>query len=263
MGKSPKVDGANNPNRGLKLNEQSKNDEVGELQRSQLKSLPLPLSSDGIGGGDGLLWRFGELIEAPRETSRRIPPATILGELAVEGDGRLLGEYVGVPGKDAFGLEGVSPAAASVNRNSTHRRENDYRGSGVRHIYLSRGRFGHSLTSVSSVFSSSKALDFDVGDRVDNIDDFAPGRPERCRPAFSRSSSVHCKTEDSKVSISNRLASPLGVLRNCRRTFVTSLRSTLVLFDDLRSRRSASTRCSFMMMAWGAVRDTEGIFLGE
>lgn len=106
-----------------------------------------------------------------------------------------------------------------------------------------------SLTSVSSVFSSSKALDFEAGDRVDNIDDFVTGGPERCRPAFSRSSSVHCRIEDSKVSISNRLASPLGVFKNCRRTFVTSLRSTLVLFDVLRSRRNASTRCSFMMTA--------------
>jgi len=205
---------------------------VDGLPKTQPKSLPLPLSSDGIGGkgggGDGLLWRFGELIEAPKEASRRIPPATTLGELIIEGDGRLLGEYVGVPGRDVFDLEGVSPAAASVSRNSTHRREND---------------------SVSSVFSSSKALDFDAGDRVDRIDDFAPGGPERCRPAFSRSSSVHCKIEDNKVSISNRLASPLGVLRNCRRTFVTSLRSTLLLLDDLRSRRSASTRCSFMMTA--------------
>ena len=110
-------------------------------------------------------------------------------------------------------------------------------------------------TSVSSVFSSSKALDFEVGDRVDNMDDLAAGGPERCRPAFSRSSSVHCKIEESKVSISNLLASPLGVLRNCRRTFVTSLRSTLVLFDVLRSRRNASTRCSFMMTACRMVRD--------
>ena len=112
-----------------------------------------------------------------------------------------------------------------------------------------QSRDEHSLTSVSSVFSSSNTLDFDVGDKVDIMDDLAAGEPERCRPAFSRSSSVHCKIEDSKVSISNRLASPLGVLRNCRRTFVTSLRSTLVLFDVLRSRRNASTRCSFIMTA--------------
>lgn len=101
--------------------------------KSQPKSLPLPLSSDGIGGkgggGDGPLWRFGELIEAPKEANRRIPPATILGEPVFEGDGKFLGEYVGVPGRDALGpVEGDSPAAASVNRNSTHRRENDYGG---------------------------------------------------------------------------------------------------------------------------------------
>jgi hypothetical protein len=94
--------------------------------------LPLPLSSGGIGGkgggGDGVLWRLGELIEAPKEASRRIPPATILGEPVFEGDGRFLGECVGVPGREMLGLfEGDSPAAASVNRNSTHRRENDYR----------------------------------------------------------------------------------------------------------------------------------------
>jgi len=69
--------------------------------------------------------RFGELIEAPREVSRRIPPIAILGELAFEGDGRLLGDCVGVPGRDVLELEGDSPDAASVRRNSTHRREND------------------------------------------------------------------------------------------------------------------------------------------
>jgi hypothetical protein len=74
------------------------------------------------------VWRFGELIEAPKETSRRIPPAAILGELEFEGDGRLLEEYVGVPGRDVLEGEGDSPAAASVSKNSTHRRENDYRG---------------------------------------------------------------------------------------------------------------------------------------
>ena len=76
-------------------------------------------------GGDGLLWRFGELIEAPKEASRRIPPETTLGEPAFDGGGRLLGEYVGVPGRDVLDLDGDSPAAASVRRNSTHRREND------------------------------------------------------------------------------------------------------------------------------------------
>ena len=122
-------------------------------------------------------------------------------------------------------------------------------GSSVRQVCLHLSCNMRPPTSVSSVFSSSKALDFEAGDRVESMDDLVAGGPERCRPAFSRSSSVHCRIEDSKVSISNRLASPLGVFRNCRRTFVTSLRSTLVLFDDLRSRRNASTRCSFMITA--------------
>lgn len=111
----------NYSNHGLKTN--------GRTNSNQPKSLPLPLSSDDIGGrgdgGDGPVWRFGELIEAPREASRRIPPKVILGEPAFEGDGRLLGEYVGVPGRDELDLEGDSPEAASVSRNSTHRREND------------------------------------------------------------------------------------------------------------------------------------------
>jgi hypothetical protein len=101
----------------------------GQPPNNQPKSLPLPLSSDGIGGtgggGNGLAWRFGELLEAPKEANRRIPPVKLLGELAFEGDGRLLGEYVGVPGRDVLGWEGDSPEAASVRRNSTHRREND------------------------------------------------------------------------------------------------------------------------------------------
>ena len=71
------------------------------------------------------MWRFGELIEAPKEANRRIPPATILGEPGPDGDERLFGERVGVPGKDESDLEGDSPEAASVRRNSTHRREND------------------------------------------------------------------------------------------------------------------------------------------
>jgi len=104
------------------------------------------------------VWRFGELIEAPKEASRRIPPATILGELVLEGDEKVFGERVGVPGRDVSDLEGDSPEAASVRRNSTHRREND---------------------SVSSVFSSSKALDFEAGDKVDSMDDLVTGGPER------------------------------------------------------------------------------------
>ena len=135
--------------------------------------------------------------------------------------------------------------------------------SSVRKVPLHLSCRGQPPTSVSSVFSSSKVLFFEAGDNVDSMDVLAAGEPERCRPAFSRSSSVHCNIEDSKVSISNRFASPLGVLRNCRRTFVTSLRSTLVLFDVLRSRRSASTRCSFMMTALGMVRDRIWILVTE
>lgn len=110
------------------------------------------------------------------------------------------------------------------------------------------------LTSVSSVLSSSKAFVFEAGESevaLDQIEDPLPaeGGPERCNPAFSRSSSVQVRMEDKSVSISNRFGSPLGVARNCKSTFVTSRRSTFVFVDVRRKRRSASTRCSFMMTA--------------
>ena len=91
--KSPEVvDGANYSNQDLKANKGSKGLGV-QPPENQPKSLPLPLSNDRIGGigGGGGAWRFGELIEAPKEASRRIPPARILGEPAFEGDGGLLG----------------------------------------------------------------------------------------------------------------------------------------------------------------------------
>jgi hypothetical protein len=42
------------------------------------------------------------------------------------------------------------------------------------------------------------------------------------KPAFSRSSSVNCRIDPRRASISNRLVSPLGVARKERRMFVTS-----------------------------------------
>jgi hypothetical protein len=76
------------------------------------------------------------------------------------------------------------------------------------------------------------------------MDEFA-----RCRPAFSRSGSVHERMVARRESISNRLASARGVVRNARRTFVTRRRSTLVSEELRLSRRSASIRCSLIMTA--------------
>ena len=85
----------------------------------------------------GLSTRFGELaIATDPNDGRRLVPLRLPGE-------RYTGECdvcVGVGGRDAFARPGVlgevallgggspAPAAASVRRNSTQRRENDCRG---------------------------------------------------------------------------------------------------------------------------------------
>ena len=72
---------------------------------------------------------------------------------------------------------------------------------------------------------------------------------ERCRPTFSRWSSDQLRIDEMSCSISNRLASPRGVLRNVMRTFDTRRRSTLFSPESFLSRRSASVRCSFRITA--------------
>ena len=106
------------------------------------------------------------------------------------------------------------------------------------------------LTSVSSVLCKSGFLVV-VGELLrPNMDRPVLGvmrPPLRCRPAFSRSSSFQERIVASNDSISNRFESARGVVRNDKRTFVTSLRSTLVSDEERRSLRSASIRCSFRM----------------
>ena len=86
-------------------------------------------------------------------------------------------------------------------------------------------------TSVSSLVSSSAAPfpfpdgpDTDVRDQ--EVD--AEGPPARCKPAFSRSPSFHDSIVANRLSISKRLLSARGVVKNESKTFVTSLRSTLL-----------------------------------
>lgn len=71
----------------------------------------------------------------------------------------------------------------------------------------------------------------------------------RCRPARSRSSSSQFRMVERSPSISKRLLSAREVVRNDRRTLVTSRRSTLLSLWFLRRRRSASVRCSFVTTA--------------
>lgn len=149
-------------------------------------------------------------------------------------------DTVGLPGKEVLLAErdGVSPAAASVRRNSTHSLEKD---------------------SVSSDFSSSPAFpagepDADT-ERLQNDDEGGEAMVEfrneleRCRPAFSRSCSDQERMEDNRESISKRFPSARGVLRKERRTFVTSRLSTLVSVELRRRRRRASIRCSLSITA--------------
>ena len=112
-------------------------------------------------------------------------------------------------------------------------------------------------TSVSSVFCNSAGLlaGDDVADRPQNSepDEGNVALPLRCRPAFSLSSSDHERMVDMRDSISKRFESARGVFKQDRTTFVTRRRSTLVSEDDLRSRRNASIRCSFMITAGGGL----------
>lgn len=73
--------------------------------------------------------------------------------------------------------------------------------------------------------------------------------PKRCKPALSRSSSDQERMEASNESISNRLLSARGVLKNDIRTLVTSRRSTLFSPESFFRRRRASVRCSFSITA--------------
>ena len=107
------------------------------------------------------------------------------------------------------------------------------------------------LTSVLSVLSSSCAFAGEMlaEERDQNEGDGAIEEFARCRPAFSRSESVHERMVARRESISNRFASSRGVMRNDRRTFVTRRPSTLVSEELRLSRRRASTRCSLIITA--------------
>jgi hypothetical protein len=108
-------------------------------------------------------------------------------------------------------------------------------------------------TSVSSIGFSNSAGAFagePEGERLQKDDDDRGVRPcARCRPAFSRSGSVHDKMVAKRPSISKRLASSRGVVRNERSTLVTRRLSTLVSVELRRSRRRASIRCSLLTTA--------------
>ena len=110
---------------------------------------------------------------------------------------------------------------------------------------------GVKLTSVSSVFSSSCPLAGELlaEERDQKEGDGTMDECARCRPAFSRSGSVQERMVARRESISNRLASARGVVRNARRTFVTRRRSTLVSEELRLSRRRASMRCSLIITA--------------
>ena len=167
-------------------------------------------------------------------------------------------DTVGLPGKEVllFERDGVSPAAASVRRNSTHSLEKDYK---FPDQYISWRHAKVFHTSVSSDFSNSPAFpagepDADT-ERLQNDDEGGEAmvemrdEPERCRPALSRSCSVQERMEASRESISKRFPSARGVLRKERRTFVTSRLSTLVSVELRRRRRRASIRCSLSITA--------------
>lgn len=72
------------------------------------------------------------------------------------------------------------------------------------------------LTSVSSVFSNSAPLEGELPTdvRPQNDEGGVAAGCARCKPAFSRSGSVHERIVARRESISNRFASARGVVRN-------------------------------------------------
>lgn len=100
-------------------------------------SFSFPFRDAGIGGIEGgggdceFRLRFGELAMAePIDTNLRIPRVAV-GEFVAVGIFKLNDPFVGVPGSELFdfpppGEMAASPEAASVSRNSTQSRENDY-----------------------------------------------------------------------------------------------------------------------------------------
>ena len=150
------------------------------------------------------------------------------------------------------------PCPASFRRNSTKRLEKDYSQFSFRNsLHNSRGK----KTPTSFIAASSSALGSSPRRDLPFAGvPFAPppgAGPMRCNPALARSVSSHCRIVAKSDSISNRFESARCVVRNERRIFVTSLRSTLSLEAFLRSRRSASVRCSlFTTASWRSLAIT-------
>lgn len=189
--------------------------------------------------------RFGELAIAAADVKLGSRGA-VRGDVGERCEGEKDGRR-GEEGREELPLEGdfgggetPSPAAASVSRNSTHRRENDYIDT-TRCRQYQTDRKTLSRTSVSSFFSNSGP--FGLVARP-HIEDPMLGRspPFFCNPAFSLSSSFQDRMDESRDNISKRLGSARGVQRNDSRTFVTSRLSTLVSVDERRKRRRASMR---------------------
>jgi len=130
------------------------------------------------------------------------------------------------------GGAGGAADADSFRRNSTHIRENDSVSSG-----FSRSRFG-----LIGPEPEETRRPLNEGRLAD--------KPERCSPAFSRSLSSHDRMDDKRESISKRFGSEREVVRNWRRMFVTSRRSTLLSDEFFRNRRRASVRCSLIITAF-------------
>ena len=220
---------------------------------------------------DGGGVRLGKLnvIAPPRGAhvpNRRVPLSAVGDAIPLddnemrfgEGNGLTMGVEVCDKSLDGDGCDSDcdrdSPWLASVSKNSTHRRENDWRkrSSGEHH----QANKPKARTSVSSVFSSSRFLLLLGDPNPQNPEVPFPVEPALgvgpeplIRPAFSLSASPHPRMVPSNPNISNLFGSARGVDRKESRTLLTSRLSTLVSEDDFRRRRRASMRCSFMITA--------------
>jgi hypothetical protein len=203
---------------------------------SKIHDAPRPLSDlPGVSSDPGLRISLDDVSLAKLPRLKLVRDGVFGGEVAPS---KLCCGLLGAEGRSGF-----FAFSASDSRNSTNRLENDS--------------------------SPLVLLDLPLLSRFTIApfgDPFGVGPFEvlaelpRCKPALSRSSTDQLSTLPISDSISNRLLSLRGALRNCKMRLVINRPSTLESDVLLRNLRSASVRCSFKMTAEGIPSQLKSTF---